>query len=490
MNKMFCTILFLILSLSIAFSADASVLDISPPTNIFYGKPADINVTIETDVLSGTINFWFNSSITEQRSFSAGTTLMVFTKTFTNLGDHTIRFSLTNFTGGTDTNSLNDLLDANILVKKGVDFYINSVSTEPTTNLPAQNSRITAFVKNVGDFDFNGENRVTFFFDGNQVGETSFTNLDVNQTKEVFLDYTIPDYFSGDATIMVQVNKTASSQEFDYTNNTRLFEITEDTGINLRVNSISVNTSPIRLGELAEFKVNVQNTGGQTATNILVGIYKTAISNTTKIGEYTITSLAGKTAQDITFTQFFSTVGTDSLFVFIDPLNNISEYNENDNDQVISITVEDSNTIMSMGEYLSTLAVLDSELKTCESDLISARLERDVALNSVVALTKERDSCNSNLNICNSDNATFFATTLDDIRQTVESDSNATDEYYFSELRQKDEEISLVKSEANSKVVEAEKYALFGYALAAFIIIINVVGFVAKYQKKRLDRVG
>ena len=442
MKKLF--VLFCLLSFaSFALAEDPRIIDfnVSPA---YYGVATDINVSIDANGTIGRINFWDNNVIVEQKTYSASDSTIKFSKIWSVLGNRTIGFSVSDSLPA-DSNSENNTKYRTIEVKKGIDFKVVSITASPETYIPNTHLNLQIVIQNIGDTDFNGTTELALLYDANFIHSTSFSNLAVNETKVIDDNFTLPADFVGSHQLISQVNYISGVKEFDYTNNSISKALAESGIANIIIDSFSYDGNILK-GKGTTFTLGIKNDGGTAVTNVLVKVYRSAIGENTLVQSFTIAGLNGHATQLLNFTYYFTKSGDERFIAYADPYNTINELSDNDNTSEISFFIVDSNVDIDLTTFLANLELIEGELTSCKEDRLMNQLEKETCFNSLSSMTQERDSCNGNLNTCNSNNATFLSNWKDGFDTNVA----ALESYYFSQL------------EANTRNCEANMDGLSG----------------------------
>jgi hypothetical protein len=484
-------ILFILLISSVSLALDPKVISITTP-EIIYGQPSTIQVNIDANDTTGNINMYDQNTIIDQKTYNPGDTQISFIRTFTELGEKNLKFSLTNVTPS-DDNFFNSEKTTTINIKKGYDFTPITLTTDSNNYLAGQTITIQTFVTNEGDKDYTSGLDVFFFYDGNELGYKTINGLNLDETKIAEFEYTLPLDFDGEKNLLVQVNRTNAIQEFDITNNSKTLTISEKSIPNLTFESFSFEGSKIKAGETKTFKLIVSNRGGTIAENVLIRVFKTSISSETEVHEVTLNSLNSNSEQEINFNYSFLRSGEDKFVAYIDPLNTINESNDNDNVIELDYVVEDSNFVLDYSEFITTLEKLQGELNSCQSDLEKIRLEKDVVLENSASLETERNQCQSNLNTCNGN----LTAGINEIRSEYNNQASLLDSnlvqaqsYFSQQLLEKDKDIKDLKNEHEKEIASLAEQSLFGWAVAIILILVIILPKVIELRTKRNSRMG
>lgn len=478
-KKIFLLTILLLFS-SFAMAADPQVLDFNYTTPVVYGKTTQFTVQLDTNETSGTVNMWDGETIIEQKNYLIDTNIITFDKIFTQIGTKTIKFSITN-PNQTDINTQNNLIQKDIEIIKGTDFLAKTLILTPETYLPNTNIKTELVIENIGDQNYLGGVDIVFFYDGNELGYTTITNINMGETKIAEYTITLPPDFQGQKLIMAQINRSGAVKEFDLTNNTISRTISETSLPNLLINSFTYDGTPTK-AKGTKFKLLIKNEGGTLAENVAIKIYDGAIGDASKIYDTIITSLNSHSTQEIDFTFFFTDTKSRTFIAYIDPLNNIQESNDNDNTYTINFDVNDNGEEIDIGEYLTNLSIVEGQLTDCENKLYPVQLEKENALTSLSAMTKERDNCVSNLNVCNSNNATALANWVKGAETQIQIKQDDADTQfvalqntYFSQLNEKDTAYTALQEKYNKDITAEKSNTDFAVA-AFFILVLFIVG--------------
>ncbi|PIV20895.1 MAG: hypothetical protein COS40_10190 [Deltaproteobacteria bacterium CG03_land_8_20_14_0_80_45_14] len=194
---------------------------------------------------------------------------------------------------------------------------------------------ITATIYNEGPA--NTDNVVVQFYDGDPssggtlIGETAIPEIAAFGSTQVSVNWTIPT--ASPRKVFVKIDSQNSIDELDGTDNMAFRNLTSSTLPDLTLGSadITFSSDPVRIGDPVTITVTVRNNGQSEAQNFLVYVYAgDPGQGGLKIAEATYSYLAGGGTNSF---QFIWTVaqGVDRITVRIDPLGQVTESNENNN---------------------------------------------------------------------------------------------------------------------------------------------------------------
>lgn len=194
---------------------------------------------------------------------------------------------------------------------------------------------ITATIYNKGPA--NTDNIIVQFYDGDPsavgalIAETTIPAIDAFCNVQVNVNWTVPT--ASLRKVFVRIDPFNSIDELDEADNMAFRNLTSSTLPDLTLGSadIAFSPDPARVGDPVTIGVTVRNNGQSGAENFLVYVYAgDPDQGGYKIAEATYSYLAGSSMNSF---QFIWTViqGVDRVTVKIDPLNQVTESNENNN---------------------------------------------------------------------------------------------------------------------------------------------------------------
>jgi len=183
----------------------------------------------------------------------------------------------------------------------------------------------------------NADNAVVQFYDGDPsaggilIGETTITTIPAFGSSQASVSWTVPT--ASLRKVFVRIDPLNSIDEIDETDNIALRNLTSSTLPDLTLGSadITFSSDPVRIGDSVTIGVTVRNNGQSGAENFLVYVYAgDPDQGGSQIAEATYSYLAGGITNSF---QFIWTVvqGVDRITVKIDPLGQVAESNENNN---------------------------------------------------------------------------------------------------------------------------------------------------------------
>ncbi len=194
---------------------------------------------------------------------------------------------------------------------------------------------ITAIIHNEGPAAAN--NVVVRFFDGDPsvggafIGTVTIASIPAYGSSQASVSWTIPTASS--RKVFVNVDPLNSIDELDETDNIASKSITSPNLPDLTLGStdISFNPDPPKIGEAITISVRVRNQGESLASNFVVWVYAgDPDQGGLKIGEATYTNLSGG-GSGIFQIPWTVAQGVDRITVKVDPLNQVSESKEDNN---------------------------------------------------------------------------------------------------------------------------------------------------------------
>lgn len=348
-----CIFALLLVAFPFAISADAgiSLSSLTPPiplkaqnTTYSYLLSSDTNSSIRVTYFAdgNAVAFQFFDLV--ENTPSAFSRL----HSFPSAGLHSFVASISDY-NFSDSNASNNSANWVGNVANGTDLYAQDISVQPTIFLPNTNVIIRAYVKNIGDVNLSSSFNVSFYYDGNLFFVSTITGLDANQTKETNAPYVLPSNFSGSHSFSYQVDLANIIPEGDEGNNGKSIVVYDSSEADLvfDANSLVFSTESPRVNDTFTVSFSVRNSGGKTASNVLVNAYHSSIATTNQIWTTTISSILPYEKQDLSFTYTPHAIGVDKIIVYIDPNNSIVEQNNENNlaDKNFNIGITDQNQL-------------------------------------------------------------------------------------------------------------------------------------------------
>ena len=221
-------------------------------------------------------------------------------------------------------------------IKPNLSIFSTDITFSNSNPKVGDTITITATIYNEGPA--NADNVVVQFFDGDPaaggvlIGEATIAQIVAFGSSQVSGNWTIPT--ASARKVFVKIDPLNTIVELDETDNVAFNNLTSATLPDLTLGSsdIAFSPDPPRLGEPMTLSITVRNNGQSGAENFSVYVYAgDPAQGEVKIGEATYSYLAGGGSG--TFQIPWTVIeGVDLITVKVDPQNQVSESNEDNNE--------------------------------------------------------------------------------------------------------------------------------------------------------------
>jgi len=467
----------MVLLLTTVFATDAKMVSID--NNQFYsGHEENIIIDFDANDTNGNISFYDGiESHTHLYPYVSGDTQITVPMTYNTVGDRNLEIDIRDSNNNLqDTNIINNTLIKTITIKKGIDLEITDINTVPTTIEPNTTAKIYISFTNKGDEDYVGTDSIDVFVDNIKISNNPFTDLLIDATKIISLDWTPDINFSG-ANIKAKINPTNTIQEYATLNNEKIVTVSSTTLGNLVLSDISVSES-LRKNFLENIGIVIENNGGRPIEGALLEIFIDDLS--TKVYSNTI-SVNQDSSKVYDFLYSFPAVKEYKIIARVNYFQEKQESTYSDNTLEQTVQVYDFN----LQEIMTENETLQRELIEAEGKYNLIDVERQTCLTSLRTTKTREESCASNLSICNSNNNTKISNYM--VGLDANRDSEKT--IYLGEISQLNAEKSALSNSYDTKlkILEEEKDQ---WAMLVVIIMVAIIGliFYTEYMKQKPKR--
>jgi subtilase family serine protease len=259
------------------------------------------------------------------------------------LGDHTLTVNIDPFQSSNDSNFTNNVASVQLsvvavnILKPDPAISNSSITVSPPNPVVGDKVTFSVLVSNVGDQ--NAINvTVSFYLDGQPLANRTIALLEAGQNpQDVSANCTAK---LGTHILMVKLDENGTVDELNESNNTAYasFEVHNlnvlKPDLSISSQSIVLNPSTPVKGQVLKFNVTVQNTGNDSANNVLV-LMKVDGKD---IGSSTI-NFIGPGESKLVVGQWVATAGAHTFTVTLDPNGVVNESNEANNQASVSFSL-------------------------------------------------------------------------------------------------------------------------------------------------------
>jgi subtilase family serine protease len=474
MNRYFVLFGFMLLFVGIVFAVpQINSIDYIQPA--YVSQPTTINIALDTNGQSGEILLLEQGTQIHSIQFTPANNTLQTTYTWNTSGNKEINFKMK--IGIDIVHELNQTIE----IKKGIDFKINSITSNPEVVYPNTPITFTLNVQNIGDEQYVGNIIIEVMADANILCNSFVNSLDKNEIKDISCVWNSPAIIEKTYNIVGWINRPASTNyipENDHTNNTKVYKTLTAPLPDLSVKSVKFPET-IRRTVVNNIDVIIQNTGNAQADMVEVEVYlKYGTENKEKIRSHTIPVIDKESEASFGITEIFNRAGEYTLEFLVDPENKVEETNVTNNRYVVKFTVEEFDIDKIMQEFEKLRGEVIIEKAKTEACLTkNNQLNQDFLLKD-----NELKNCQSNLNICNTNNST----TIHNWKKEYDSNQEAMIEIMRNEnSRLASEKANLERTkDAEIQGTIDEKNQWSGLVVIALIAFVCWLGY-NEYLKRR-----
>lgn len=362
-------------------------------------------------------------------------------------------------------NASDDFVDTNFFVKRPFDVIVADFNMSTPTLQPNIQTTFNFRISNIGDDNYNAIIPVDVVVDGNVVCSS---NLDLNNLTGSCA-WTPVSFNSNSHSVSAIVNRLGAISEFTTTNNSMTLSSVGTSLPDLTINNIILPTQ-LRRGELNNLGILIGNIGQGAAQSSLLNVYLTFNGATTLISSTQTDVIGANSTKGVPLPYLFQTAGDYNISVKINENQLTTETNYANNTNSIAFVVQDFNINqlirendayrIQVIELQGKLDVSKAETQSCQQDVLNK--------------TGEISSCQSNLNICNTNNSTKIANWMKDL------DANKDAEFAIFEMKYND---LLNEKNADQNTCDIEKLGLIDeknqWSMLVIAGLLALVGFIA-----------
>lgn len=471
------TILFVVLFSGLAMASDPSISSVDFE-QVYVNQQATFTINIDSNGTNGVVRFVDDGFLVESKDYDEYTTSLQFSKTWSADLTRTISFFLDNISEP-DEDVTNNTFEVQVEVMRPLDFIISDFVMSPSQLAIDVITTFTFTVANIGVDDYEGPIPVSIMIDGNVVCSS---NVDLNNltgscsTTPTSLTKNLYD-------IVAVVNKDGAIPEFTVTNNSKSILAVGIAIADLTIDKIILPSS-IRRSELNNIGIIIRNLGEFPSQSTTLNLYLShSDSNTVDelIGTQQTGQIKGSSTEGFSLPYLFPNQGEYTLKATINSEKNIIESNYENNEYVITFNVQDFNINQLIEENRELrLKIIGLEGKDQVSQSKYLVCNQDLS-----GKILEVNSCQTNLNICNTNNATKIANWMKDIDANKNIEIRAVEALHQTCLYQKQTDRTIFNKEILSVENEMVQWQIL---LIAVMFGVLAYFMFMEYNKRRTKK--